>query len=114
MDDYIIIKKIGSGSFATVYLAQKDQNLYALKVINKTDITAVYEQKLNNEIKILKKIDHPNIVKLYDVIETNESYYLILEYISGGDLYDLVTSPEFPKLQINDKKKIFNQIAGGK
>jgi len=112
MDDYIIIKKIGSGSFATVYLAQKDQNLYALKVINKTDITAVYEQKLNNEIKILKKIDHPNIVKLYDVIETNESYYLILEYISGGDLYDLVTSPEFPKLQINDKKKIFNQIAG--
>lgn len=62
----------------------------------------------------IQKIDHPNIVKLYDVIETNESYYLILEYISGGDLYDLVTSPEFPKLQINDKKKIFNQIAGGK
>jgi len=112
MDDYIIIKKIGSGSFATVYLAQKDQQLYALKVINKTEITAVYEQKLNNEIHILKKIDHPNIVKLYDVIETSESYYLILEYISGGDLYDLVVSPDFSKLQINDKKKIFNQIAG--
>jgi serine/threonine protein kinase len=112
MDDYIIIKKIGSGSFATVYLAQKDQQLYALKVINKTEITAVYEQKLNNEIQILKKINHPNIVKLYDVIETSESYYLILEYISGGDLYDLVTSPDFSKLQINDKKKIFNQIAG--
>jgi len=112
MDDYIIIKKIGSGSFATVYLAQKEQNLYALKVINKTDITAIYEQKLNNEIHILKKINHPNIVKLYDVIETNESYYLILEYISGGDLYDLVTSSDFSKLQINDKKKIFNQIAG--
>ncbi|ORX45201.1 Pkinase-domain-containing protein [Piromyces finnis] len=112
MDNYIIIKKIGSGSFATVYLAQKDQQLYALKVINKTEITAVYEQKLNNEIHILKKINHPNIVKLYDVIETSESYYLILEYISGGDLYDLVTSPDFPKLQINDKKKIFNQITG--
>jgi len=112
MEDYLIIKKIGSGSFATVYLAQKDQDLYALKVINKTEITAVYEQKLNNEIKILKKLNHPNIVKLYDVIETAESYYLILEYISGGDLYDLVTSPDFSKLQINDKKRIFNQIAG--
>jgi len=111
MEDYLIIKKIGSGSFATVYLAQKDQELYALKVINKTDITAVYEQKLNNEIHILKKLNHPNIVKLYDVIETAESYYLILEYISGGDLYDLVTSPDFSKLQINDKKRIFNQIA---
>jgi len=54
MEDYLIIKKIGSGSFATVYLAQKDQELYALKVINKTEITAVYEQKLNNEIHILK------------------------------------------------------------
>jgi len=54
MEDYLIIKKIGSGSFATVFLAKKDQDLYALKVINKTDITAVYEQKLNNEIRILK------------------------------------------------------------
>jgi len=52
-------------------------------------------------------------VKLYDVIETTESYYLILEYIAGGDLYDLVTSPDFLKLQINDKKRIFNQIANG-
>jgi len=112
MEDYLIIKKIGSGSFATVFLAKKDQDLYALKVINKTDITAVYEQKLNNEIRILKKLNHPNIVKLFDVIETADSYYLILEYISGGDLYDLVTSPDFSKLQINDKKRIFNQIAG--
>jgi len=54
MENYMIIKKIGSGSFATVYLAKKDQELYALKVINKTEITAVYEQKLNNEIKILR------------------------------------------------------------
>jgi len=59
MDDYIIIKKIGSGSYATVYLAQKEQNLYALKVINKTDITADYEQKLNNEIRILKVLIKP-------------------------------------------------------
>jgi len=110
MENYHIIKKIGSGSFATVYLAQSENQLYALKVINKTEITAIYEQKLNNEIKILKKINHPNIVKLYDVIETSESYYLILEYISGGDLYDLVTSPDFSRLQINDKKRIFNQI----
>ncbi|ORX82592.1 Pkinase-domain-containing protein [Anaeromyces robustus] len=110
MENYHIIKKIGSGSFATVYLAQSKNQLYALKVINKTEITTVYEQKLNNEIQILKKINHPNIVKLYDVIETSESYYLILEYISGGDLYDLVTSKDFSKLQINDKKRIFNQI----
>ncbi|KAG4098102.1 Pkinase-domain-containing protein [Neocallimastix lanati (nom. inval.)] len=111
MENYMIIKKIGSGSFATVYLAKKDQELYALKVINKTEITAVYEQKLNNEIKILRKLNHQNIVKLYDVIETEDSYYLILEYISGGDLYDLVTSQDFSKLQINDKKRIFNQIS---
>ena len=63
---------------------------------------------------LIQKLNHQNIVKLYDVIETEDSYYLILEYISGGDLYDLVTSQDFSKLQINDKKRIFNQISKGK
>lgn len=111
MENYEILYKIGSGSFANVYLAKyiHTDTLYALKVIKKTDITSSYEKKLNNEINILKKVNHPNIIKLYDVIETHDALNIILEYVSGGDLYELIIK-DYKKIKINDKKKIFNQL----
>lgn len=45
---------------------------------------------LNNEIKILKQLDHPNIVKLYEVYSDSSNIYLITEYLEGGELFDLI------------------------
>ena len=46
------------------------------------------------EIKILKEIDHPNFVKLYEIIENKERIYLIMEYASGGELFDFIVSKD--------------------
>lgn len=46
------------------------------------------------EIKILKEIDHPNFVQLYEIIENSERIYLIMEYASGGELFDYIVSKD--------------------
>ena len=45
---------------------------------------------MNNEIKILKQLDHPNIVKLYEIYNDSKNIYLITEYLEGGELFDLI------------------------
>jgi calcium-dependent protein kinase len=45
---------------------------------------------LNNEIKILKMLDHPNIVKLYEIYEDPKNIYMVTEYLEGGELFDLI------------------------
>jgi len=46
------------------------------------------------EIKILKEIDHPNFVHLYEIIENTDRIYLIMEYASGGELFDYIVSKD--------------------
>lgn len=52
-------------------------------------VDARAQERLRNEIDVLKQCDHPNIVKLYDVIETKGTLYMIMEYVDGGDLVSL-------------------------
>ena len=89
VDNYIFIKLIGKGNFGEVYLSQKNgsQELYATKKMDRS----VYErpplwERLINEIQILKSVNHPNIVKFKDSKKTQNSYYLMTEYINGGSL----------------------------
>jgi serine/threonine protein kinase len=60
---------------------------YALKSIQLRLIERKYLEELRNEIDILRKLDHPNIVKAYEVYETKGNIYVVMEYCSGGDLY---------------------------
>ena len=89
VDNYHFIKLIGKGNFGEVYLSQKNgsQELYATKKMARS----VYErpplwERLINEIQILKSVNHPNIVKFKDSKKTQNSYYLMTEYINGGSL----------------------------
>jgi len=50
--------------------------------------------RIIREIKILREIKHKNIVKLYEIVENNEKIYLIMEYASGGELFDHIVSKE--------------------
>ena len=85
------IKLIGKGGFAEIYLI-KERNTkeeFAMKVIDETKISEKQANLLENEIKILTNTNHPNIIKLYKVINDaqNTKYkYLILEYCNGGSL----------------------------
>jgi serine/threonine protein kinase len=60
---------------------------YALKSIHLRVVERKYLEELRNEIDILRALDHPNIVKAYEVYETKGNIYVVMEYCSGGDLY---------------------------
>jgi len=56
----------------------------AVKIIDKTQLNPTSLQKLFREVRIMKILNHPNIVKLFEVIETEKTLYLVMEYASGG------------------------------
>jgi MAP/microtubule affinity-regulating kinase len=62
----------------------------AIKIIDKTVLQPKQLQKLYREVRILKKLNHPHIIQLYEVLESDTCLYLVLEYVSGGELYDFL------------------------
>ena len=91
VDDLSLSKTLGKGAFGEVYLGTKQgtQKQFAIKKIDKKFTSNPKAKKyLDNEISILRDINHPNIVKLYDVKETSSFYYLVTEYCNGGSLSD--------------------------
>jgi len=79
-------KTIGTGRFGSVRLATRKSKKYAVKTLRKTSRTPT------QEVTILRSLDHPNIVKLYEVIEDSENLHLVLEYCSGGELGEYILS----------------------
>lgn len=86
--DYILGPRIGFGSFAVVWRATHRQSgaLVAVKEIDKKQLNLVVNDNLMREISILRTIDHPNIIRLFEAIQTEDRIYLVLEYCGGGDL----------------------------
>ena len=93
INDFSIIKEIGSGAFAKVYLAvhKKTNVKYAIKAIDKLNIENKMEKtSFNREVEIMYKLNHPNIAKLYSHFEDSKYCYLIMQYIPNGNAYDLL------------------------
>nr|XP_058934555.1 MAP/microtubule affinity-regulating kinase 3-like [Kogia breviceps] len=90
IDDYEILHTIGEGSFAKVKLARHilTGRQVAVKVIKKSRRSfSTFQQRLFREVHSMKALNHPNIVKLLGVIDTKKTMFLIMEYLSGGDMY---------------------------
>ena len=89
--DYVCYKgKIGKGSYSSVYKGFHKNSLkeVAVKRIEYENIDIKLKNQINSEMNLMKKINHPNIVKLYDIYFDNEKFiYFILEYCEQGDLY---------------------------
>lgn len=106
--DYVILKKLGDGSFGSVFLAQHTQTKLqrAIKQIPKSRIKR--QDRLQNEVNIMRAADHPNIVKLYEVREDRRNIYMIQEYCEGGELFDYILS----KGHLNEMEAVdlFRQI----
>ena len=87
---YIIIRKIGQGGFGKVYYAKDKifQKEVAIKKIlkDKNNENNVYNLRILNEINILKKLCHPSIIKIYEVFNQTDEYYIVNEYCKFGDL----------------------------
>ena len=91
IEDLTLLKLLGKGSFGEVYLSTKKgkPDYFATKKIDrKIADKPSFQKYLNNEIKILTKLNHPNIVKLEEVKKSKDHYYLVMEYINGGGLSD--------------------------
>ncbi|XP_022235430.1 serine/threonine-protein kinase MARK2-like isoform X3 [Limulus polyphemus] len=91
---YKLLKTIGKGNFAKVKLAKHlpTGKAVAIKIIDKTQLNQSSLQKLYREMKIMKMLNHPNIVKLFQVIETEKTLYLVMEYASGGEVFDYLVA----------------------
>lgn len=83
-------KLIGKGNFAKVHLGigKVDDKNYAVKSIEKSKLADNPKNlaALHKEIQILRRIDHPNVIKLYEVYENDLFVHLVLEYLKGGEL----------------------------
>ena len=84
--NFVIIKEIGKGSFATVYYGKYQQLDVAIKVVNKSRLNKKLLFNLSTEISILKQHQHLHIVSLLNVLETSKEINLIMEYCQYSDL----------------------------
>ena len=108
---YKVTNKIGEGSYGAVYLAF---NLYtkqkvAIKRIVKNEENKIDELELINEINILKKLSHPNILKIIEFYQSEHSYYIITDHCSNGELYDQIKY----KYNENQLAVLFYQMLSG-
>lgn len=92
-DLFDIGKKLGDGNFAVVRecFHKGTNEKYAMKIIDRSKLKGK-EKMLEDEIRIMKHCNHPNIVKLLDDFHASKEIYLIMELISGGDLFDEIST----------------------
>ncbi|EDV49533.1 MAP/microtubule affinity-regulating kinase 3 [Drosophila erecta] len=107
---YKIIKTLGKGNFAKVKLAihLPTGREVAIKLIDKTSLNTIARQKLYREVKIMKMLNHPNIVRLFQVIESERTLYLVMEYVSGGELFDHLVKNG--RMREYDARVLFRQL----
>ena len=103
LKEYTILKTLGEGSFGKVHLVQHNIGgmVRAMKTIKKIRVDNFSnESNVLNELNILKKLDHQNIVKIFEFYSDSNNYYLIMEYCPGGDLFDLMKKSIFNEAQV--------------
>jgi len=90
-DKYDMKDVLGTGAFSQVRLAESrdDGNMYAIKIIDKKALKGK-EDSLENEIRVLKRLDHRNVVKLLEAYESRTCVYLVMELVTGGELFDRI------------------------
>jgi len=89
-DFYRIGKVLGNGAFGEVRMCVHRETAAqrAVKVLRKSHMDEDERRMLFNEINILKELDHPNIVKMFEFFEDDKRYYIVQEICKGGELFD--------------------------
>ncbi|KAK5638408.1 hypothetical protein RI129_012703 [Pyrocoelia pectoralis] len=107
---YKLEKTIGKGNFAVVKLATHvvTRTKVAIKIINKTALDEENLTKIFRETAIMKKLRHPHITRLYELMETKQAIYLVTEFASKGEIFDHLVAKG--RMAEPEAKRIFNQI----
>jgi serine/threonine protein kinase len=97
--EYLLLSEIGKGQFGIVYKAKHNHtgDIFAVKAVEKKSVNSNPKLKslFNTEISIMSKIKHPNILHLYEYLETGNNYYLVLDYCNGGDMENHLKKHQF-------------------
>ena len=112
--NYILGKKLGQGTFGIVVLGKHEitGESVAIKILDKEKIVRESDKtRLEREIRIMKIMYHNNIVHLYQVIENSKELFLIMEYISGKELFDYIINKRH--LDEIESCKFYQQIISG-
>lgn len=102
---------VGKGAFGKVYKARSltdEDTLFAIKWVDIRGMSAKKVNEISNEVQILNSLDHPNIVKYYEIYEDNSSLYIVMEQCQGKTIYDKIASGE--KIFEQDVCKIAQQL----
>ncbi|CDW85359.1 protein kinase domain containing protein [Stylonychia lemnae] len=111
---YLEGRSLGQGTFGKVRLGTHmlTGEKVAIKILEKDKIKDQSDvERVTREIHILKIVRHPNVIQLYEIIETSRQLFLIMEYASGGELFDFIVKRK--RLQETDACKFFQQIIQG-
>lgn len=111
---YILGKTIGEGTFGKVKLGTHilTGEKVAVKILEKERIVDVADvERVAREIHILKLVQHPHIIQLYEIIETPRQLYLIMEYCPGGELFDHIVASG--RVREREACRFFHQIMAG-
>ena len=114
IDEYIILETIGEGTFGKVKLGihKPTKQEVAIKIYEKKNFISSKNLFLfKKEISILKKLNHPNVIKIYNIIEDELNYYIIMEYASKGELFNYIVSKK--KLEENEASSFYCQLIYG-
>lgn len=110
---YALGQTLGSGGFAEVLLGthKKTQKKFAVKVIDKEVTAEADKEALATELRILKRINHPNVVKFFDFYDSPQKAYVVLELMLGGELlYTIEGEQANSNYTENDARRILRQI----
>ena len=113
LDNFVMGSEIGKGAYATVRCARNTQtsSKVAIKIYDKFKlITPSRKKNAEREIKILTRLNHPNIVKLYKTVENKRSLNLVMEYVSGCSLTSYLKQKSSRRLEESEARGIFRQV----
>lgn len=89
---YSINNKLGEGSFGEVRQAinRITNEIRAIKIVYKDRFESDEQNKIMKEVEILTDLDHPNIVKIFEYFENSNYIFIVMEYLSGGELFEKI------------------------
>ncbi|XP_007035994.2 PREDICTED: CBL-interacting serine/threonine-protein kinase 1 isoform X1 [Theobroma cacao] len=114
LGNYELGRTLGEGNFAKVKLAKNlhSGHPFAVKILDKAKIIQLnITDQIKREIATLKLLKHPNVVRLHEVLASKTKIYMVLEYVTGGELFDRIASKG--KLSESQGRKLFQQLIDG-
>ena len=113
LKDYTFIKDIGEGNFGKVKLSimNSTKEKYAIKILDKEKLKSQTKSTKYNEIQIISRLKHPNIIYVEKILEDEKNYYIIMEYCEKGELFDYIVEKE--RLNPTEASMFFYQLING-